>query len=191
MLDRLQPARRARPRLHSFEPGVRMAVLDARHEASRTGDQIRGEHILIGLLATPGPAADALTAAGLELADLRQQVARHTGATAAELDADALSSLGIDLDAVRRATDAAFGPGALDRVRPAGRRRRQISADAKQAISRATREADRLGQRQISTGHLLIGLIDEPGGARAALVGAGADISALRADVLRRISPAR
>jgi ATP-dependent Clp protease ATP-binding subunit ClpA len=193
MVDKLQPgARRARPRfLHSLEPSVRIAVLDARHEAARAGtDRIRGEHMLLGVFAAPGPAADALTAAGLELADLRQRIARGIGVTSAELDAEALSSLGIDLDAVRRATDAAFGPGALDRVRPAGRRSRHFAPDAKQALSRASREMDRLGQRQISTGHLLLGLIDEPGGARDTLVSAGADIAALRADMLRRIGPA-
>jgi hypothetical protein len=39
------------------------------------------------------------------------------------LDADALASIGIDLDEVRRRVEEAFGPGALERTR-AGRRAR-------------------------------------------------------------------
>jgi len=37
------------------------------------------------------------------------------------LDADALASIGIDLDEVRRRVEEAFGPGALERTQ-AGRR---------------------------------------------------------------------
>ena len=100
-----------------FEPAARQAFVDARDEAGRAGqDEIRSEHVLIGLLREPGPAADALTAAGLELAALRARLPRGDHDAPGGLDADALSTLGIDLDAVRRATDAAFGPGALDRV---------------------------------------------------------------------------
>jgi ATP-dependent Clp protease ATP-binding subunit ClpA len=173
-----------------FEPAARQAFVDARNEAGRAGqDKIRSEHVLLGLLAEPGKAADALTAAGLTLTDLRARVARGKHETPAGLDPDALASLGIDLDTVRRATDAAFGPGALDRAPVPGRKRLPIADDAKQTLVGALRQAERLGQRQITSGHMLIAIIDQPrNGARTLLADAGADVSALRADVLRRIS---
>ena len=44
-----------------FEPSARWALADARVEARRAGqDRISSEHVLLGLLAQPGPAADAL-----------------------------------------------------------------------------------------------------------------------------------
>jgi hypothetical protein len=45
---------------------------------------------------------------------------RHSGRNARPervLDAEALASIGIDLDEVRRRVDEAFGEGALDRTR--------------------------------------------------------------------------
>lgn len=173
-----------------FEPAARQAFVDARNEAGRAGqDKIRSEHVLLGLLAEPGKAADAMTAAGLTLPDLRARVARGKHETPAGLDSDALASLGIDLDTVRRATDAAFGPGALDRAPVPGRKRLPIADDAKQTLVGALRQAERLGQRQITSGHMLIAIIDQPrNGALTLLADVGADVSALRADVLRRIS---
>lgn len=173
-----------------FEPAARQAFVAARTEAGRAGqDRIRSEHVLLGLLTEPGPAADALTAAGLDLEDLRRRIPRGHHEAPVGLDADALSLLGIDLDAVRRATDAAFGPGALDRVAVPGRPRLPVADDAKQTLVRAVRYAEKLGQRRISSGHLLIGIIDQPrNGALTVLTQAGADVSALRADVMRRVA---
>jgi ATP-dependent Clp protease ATP-binding subunit ClpA len=173
-----------------FEPTARQAFVDARQEAGRAGqDQIRSEHVLLGLLREPGPAADALTAAGLSLESLRAHVRRSDGNAPAGLDADALGTLGIDLDAVRRATDAAFGPGALDRAAVRGQSKLPVAGDAKQALGRAVHRAQQLGQREVSSGHMLIGILDSRrSGALTALTRAGADIEALRADVLQRIA---
>ncbi len=173
-----------------FEPAARQVFVDARDEASRAGqDKIRSEHMLVGLLREPGPAADALTAAGLELAELRARLPRGGADAGGSLDADALSLLGIDLDSVRRATDAAFGPGAIDRVAVPGRPRLPIADDAKQSLAYAVRQAQQLGQRTISSGHMLVGIIDQRrNGALTVLTQAGADLAALRADVMRRIT---
>ena len=172
-----------------FEPAARQAIADARNEAGRAGqDKIRSEHVLLGLLAEPSKAAEALTAAGLTLPDLRARVPRGSHAAPVDLDADALASLGIDLDAVRRATDATFGPGALDEVRRPDRKRLPFADDAKQTLAGAVRQAERLGHKQITSGHVLIGIIDQPrNGAISVLTDAGTDIAALRADVLKRI----
>ncbi len=179
--------------LERFESAARQALVDARTEAGQAGQRkIRSEHVLLGLLAEPGPAADALTAAGLDLADLRSRIPRggHV-ADAGGLDAQALASLGIDLDAVRRATDAAFGRGALDLVPPAGRKFLPMADDAREALVRALREAQRSGKRLISSGHLLIGILDQQrNGALTLLADSGADKAALRADVARRMGEA-
>jgi ATP-dependent Clp protease ATP-binding subunit ClpA len=193
MLDRFwNGVRRAGVLPHQLHPAARRAVLDAKNEADRAGqDRIRAEHVLLGLLSVPGPAAEALAAAGLRATDLRALVPKGNGAAGADLDGDALSSIGIDLDAIRRATDAAFGSGALDRARSPGSRRTPFAEETRQAVIGAVREADALGQREISSGHLLLGLIDQQrNGAVTALTAAGADLAALRADVLRRIAPA-
>jgi ATP-dependent Clp protease ATP-binding subunit ClpA len=173
-----------------FEPAARQAFADARQEAGRAGqDQVRSEHVLLGLLREPGPAADALSAAGLSLESLRAQVRMGGHDAPAGLDADALSTLGIDLDAVRRATDAAFGPGALDRAAVRGQARLPVAGDVKSALGKAVYRAQQLGQREITSGHMLIGILDQRrNGALTALSLAGADIQALRADVLRRIT---
>jgi len=178
--------------LERFEPAARQALVDARVEAGRAGqDKIHCEHVLLGLLAEPGIAADALGAAGLDLADLRARVPRGSHAPPVTLDADALASLGIDLDAVRRATDAAFGPGALDLARVPGRRRPAFADDAKRTLIGAVRQAQQRGQREITSGDMLVAIIDQPrNGALALMSQAGIDLAALRADVLRRIAPA-
>jgi ATP-dependent Clp protease ATP-binding subunit ClpA len=173
-----------------FEPAARQACFDARAEAGRAGqDKVGAEHVLLGLLAEPGPAADALTAAGLELADLRARLPRGDHDASAGLDADALATLGIDLDAVRRATDAAFGRGSLDRAPAAGRPALRFAGDARQSLAGAVKQTHYLGQRQITTGHLLLGILDQKrNGAISVLSQAGADLDALRADVLARLT---
>jgi ATP-dependent Clp protease ATP-binding subunit ClpA len=173
-----------------FEPAARQAFEDARQEASRAGQRkIGSEHMLVGLLREPGPAADALAAAGVDVASLRALLPRGGADAQGWLDADALASLGIDLDAVRRATDAAFGRGAIDRVTVPGRRRLPIADDTRRSLVCAVRHAQHLGQHTISSGHLLVGILDrEPNGALTVLARAGADVPALRADVFRRIT---
>jgi ATP-dependent Clp protease ATP-binding subunit ClpA len=147
--------------------------------------------LLLAVVTQPGEAAEALAMLGLTAQDLRARLPHGAHPGPAGLDADALSSLGIDLDAVRRATDAAFGPGALDRVIPPGGKRLQFADDAKRTLAGAARQAVRHGDRQITTGHMLIGIIDQPrNGALTVLAEAGADTAALRADVLRRIDTA-
>jgi ATP-dependent Clp protease ATP-binding subunit ClpA len=184
-----------------FSQAARQAVVVARSEAVRTGQPAIGcEHLLLALLSEQQAAAgQALAAAGLDLDNLRARVAAEKTATDGDgdpLDAEALASLGIDLDTVRRAADAAFGRGALDRVAPGpstgrGRGRKRMTAEAKKSLQLALQSAVALRQRQITTGHLLIGIIDQKDNAALRLLAdAGADAGALRADVLARIAAA-
>jgi ATP-dependent Clp protease ATP-binding subunit ClpA len=181
-----------------FHEGTRQAVVQARDEAIRAGQKdIGAEHLLIALLDAPGVAADALTAAGASAADLRTRLRHGPAGEPDPLDADALASIGIDLDAVRRASDAAFGAGSLDRVRGGRHGRRGITdglrmtKDAKQAIELALQAAVRMDSRSISTGHLLLGILDlGTGPADDALTAAGVDTGGVRDDVLRRMKQA-
>src|SRR5215472_7203277 len=178
-----------------FRQDARRAVARAREEAAAAGQgEIGCEHLLLGLLAEPGPAAAAMTAAGLELAALRSRLPQAGRAEPDALDADALASVGIDLDQVRRAAEATFGPGALDRARRARDRkpgRMRLTAEAKKALELALRAAVQLRHRELTGGHLLIGIIDQGhNGALALLSAVAASPAALRADVITRLAEA-
>ncbi|MFV0533461.1 MAG: Clp protease N-terminal domain-containing protein [Cumulibacter sp.] len=98
------------------------------------------------------------------------------------LDADALSDLGIDLDAVRERVEAHFGPGALER----GHRKAHLpfSKAAKKSLELALREAIRLGEKAINDRHLLLGVLREGvGSGYRIVIDAGVDIAALRAEL--------
>jgi ATP-dependent Clp protease ATP-binding subunit ClpA len=163
-----------------FTPAARQVVVRAQEQARAFGHPWLGtEHLLLGVLAEPhAPGVSVLTDLGVTLdtgrAALRQLVGRGG---LCESDADALRTLGIDLDEVRRRVEASFGPGALDRP-PRQRARRLIrrrrgrceAGDAtghlpfmpraKRALERAQREALALRDRNIGVEHLLLGLLD-------------------------------
>ncbi|MGN6793338.1 MAG: Clp protease N-terminal domain-containing protein [Streptosporangiaceae bacterium] len=177
-----------------FTAQARQAVHLALSEARVLGARrIDTEHLRLGLAhGRDGAAADALRAAGLDAAKLRELTA--TPADAAPLDADSLAVLGIDLDQVKRAAEAAFGPGALDRpARSAGSRtaRARMTPDAKEAITRGLRVAQARHDHALTAGHLLAGLIDQgDNGAMRLLAAADVDPAALRADVMARLARA-
>jgi len=177
-----------------FAGNTRRAVAYALQEAHRSGtSRIGCEHLLIGLAHDrSGPAADALTDAGLSVSRLRRLM---PGQPAPDLlDAGALASIGIDLDAVREAAEQSFGPGALDRPgrsRATGSVRTRLTSDAKTAIELATRAAVANKSRTISSGHVLIGIIDQGSNdAIAMLTAAELRPADLRADVARRLAEA-
>jgi ATP-dependent Clp protease ATP-binding subunit ClpA len=177
-----------------FAAQTRQAVHLALSEARVLGARRIGtEHLLLGLAhGRSGPAADALKAVGLDAGAIRKLAAGHTEAE--PLDADSLAVLGIDLDQVRRAAEAAFGPGALDRAaRPSGARttRARMTPAAKQAMACALRVAQSRHDSSLTTGHLLVGIIDQGDNqALGLLAAAGLDAATLRADALRRMTAA-
>src|SRR5215218_139393 len=77
------------------------------------------------------------------------------------LDAEALSSVGIDLDAVRESVEATFGPGSLDAGRSDSRGHIPFSPRAKKVLELSLREAIALKQKSIADGHIALGLIRE------------------------------
>jgi ATP-dependent Clp protease ATP-binding subunit ClpA len=175
-----------------FTKEARAVVVRAQEEARRLrAPFIDTEHLLLAMLDGAGPATRALCDRGADPADLRRRIAAVAGPPGDDLDPDALATLGIDLDEVRRATEAAFGPGALDarRGKPVRPGHIPFTRRAKKVLELSLRESLRLGHNHIGTGHLLLGLIREGEGlATRVLTGSGVELTALRDDVIRLIS---
>ncbi len=178
-----------------FDDAARQAVTSARDEAVRAGQpQIGPEHLLVALAGGTGMAAEALAGAAAGADALRALLPLGEAARLPPLDAEGLALLGIDLDTVSRAADAAFGADALTRDR-ATRTARTVglrvpfSRSARQVIELSVRLAARLGQSQITSGHLLLGVLDQPASlAPAMLADAGADVPGLRREVQLRLA---
>ena len=101
---------------------VDQAVLDA---GAMGSPELRTGHLLLALCADDGPAGRSLAEAGISEALVRTSLV-EPDPTSHPLDREALLSLGIDLDDVRRVIEQNFGAGALDRAAPSiARRSRQ------------------------------------------------------------------
>ena len=170
-----------------FTHAARAAVVDAQTEAHGLRHNYIGtEHILLGLTTGEGTAARLLGTFGVDRDLVRDRVAGIVGeGPRGEPDAEALRSIGIDLDEVRRHIEEAFGPGTLDRARRAraGRRRRwgrrsrdcsrghiPFTPRAKKVFEIGLREALRLKDGFIGTEHILLGLLREDGGVAAMIL---------------------
>jgi ATP-dependent Clp protease ATP-binding subunit ClpA len=160
-----------------FTDEARQVVVHAQEEARAAGAaEVGPVHLLLGVAEAGGPGGRVLADAGATGARLREQVA-----AAGALDADALAALGIDLERVREAAEAAFGTGALDAGRPSGARRVRFAAASRKALEESLRAAVRRGDRRLGTDHLLAGVlaVGDPA-ADAVLTGLGIDPERLR-----------
>ena len=147
-----------------FTQDAREVVVRAQEEARRLHHGFIGtEHLLLALTGGSTPTAAVLARHGLTPEAVRAAVLGYLGA--ADIDAAALGTVGIDLDAVRASVEATFGPGALDMT--AGRRSREpkghipFTARAKKVLELSLRETLALKSREISDGHVALGLIRE------------------------------
>ncbi|WP_030144773.1 Clp protease N-terminal domain-containing protein [Spirillospora albida] len=172
-----------------FTQDARNAVTGAQAAARGLGDRHIGtEHVLLALAGGGGPVPEALRERGLTPDALRDRIARRNAGGEGALDADALRAIGIDLDAVREATEETFGEGALD-VRPGRPHRSQhghipFSAEAKKSLELSLRHAIRLKQKQIRAGHILLGLLHDDRSAAARIVAeSDVDVAELRGAV--------
>lgn len=179
-----------------FTTQARSVVTHAQQEARELGQQSLGTHLLLlGILDEPVTAGGrALAALGIRADDVREDVRRSARERAAfsDEDANALRSVGVDLDEVRRRVEEAFGPGALER-KPGGGGglggHMPLTPGSKKALELALREASHLGHRHIGTEHLLLGLArDESSSAARLLASRGIDRERVRAEVLRQIA---
>ncbi|MBW8764996.1 MAG: Clp protease [Geodermatophilales bacterium] len=144
-----------------FTTDARQTVVRAQEEARRLHHgRVGTEHLLLALLALETPTAAVLDRHGLTRDSVAETITGYVG----DLDADALTTLGIDLDAVRNSAEAAFGPGALDAAGP-GRGARSghipFTPRAKKVLELSLREAIALKAKGIADGHIALGLLRE------------------------------
>ena len=153
-----------------FTADAKQAVALGAEAARELGnDYVGAEHLLIALAERGSNVATrSLAACGFDPARARLDLlGKHrSGRDPFDgSDAAALREIGVDLDEVRRRTEATFGPGALDRRRRrSGRRATRVCGlpflpEAKKALELSLREAIRLGHRSIGPEHLLLGLL--------------------------------
>jgi Clp amino terminal domain, pathogenicity island component len=159
---------------------VRRVVELAGEEASRVGHRYVGpEHLLLGLLRDGGGgAARILRAEGVDLEAARAALgvltARGVVPGPRPSDAELLGALGIELEAVRRDAEHAFGARALGwAIREATRaRRRGVGRVARtplegppmlatHALMLARERAEALGRDAVGSELLLLGVLDD------------------------------
>jgi ATP-dependent Clp protease ATP-binding subunit ClpA len=139
-----------------FTTEARAAVAAAQDEArARHAGHIEPVHLLLALTSDSGRAGRVLRNAGGDHDSLAAAVARVGG----PLDADALAAVGIDLDQVRAATEAAFGPGALEVGLRSPNGHIPFAATSKRTLAEAVQLAARTRAGQIDSGHLLFGVL--------------------------------
>jgi ATP-dependent Clp protease ATP-binding subunit ClpA len=156
-----------------------VAVAAQSHAAALQHGWIGTEHLLLGLLDDPqSRAARVLGGRGVTREWVRAEVERIVGRGEPDIDADALATLGIDLDAIRERVERTFGPGALSR-RPCrrggllrGGEWRPFTPRAKKVLELSLREAIARGDDFIGAEHLLLGLVREGDGVAARILAA-------------------
>jgi ATP-dependent Clp protease ATP-binding subunit ClpA len=176
-----------------FTTEARQTVVGAQTEARRLRHRWVGtEHLLLALLAQDTPSTAVLSGHGLTHDAVAKSIAAYRGD---DLDADALSTLGIDLDAVRDSVEATFGPGALDAPAqwPGGGEPGShipFSPRAKKVLELSLREAIAMKSRSIRDGHIALGLLREGEGlAMKVLADRGVDTAELRRDLTAALRP--
>jgi ATP-dependent Clp protease ATP-binding subunit ClpA len=141
-----------------FTAEARRVVVTAQEEArDLRAEQIQPVHLLLALAEDRGRGGVVLRAAGVDHESVRSALARSA------LDADALAAVGIDLDQVRAAAEAAFGPGALERgvsergghIPFADGSKRVLEESLRHVLRQKVRRRD----RAIDSGAVLAGLL--------------------------------
>ncbi|WP_067861724.1 Clp protease N-terminal domain-containing protein [Nocardia shimofusensis] len=177
-----------------FSRSARTAVVAAQEEARELrSPRIDVEHVLLGLLAHAEPGLSALVAdsAGLTHESARRALAEAgAGAPLGPEDAEALRSIGIDLDAVRESLEASFGADALDRAEPQQRRglfgrdrsggHVPFTREAKKVLELSLREALARKDKSIESGHMLLAVLRAPNPATVRLFGGAGIVEDLR-----------
>ncbi|UAK33436.1 Clp protease [Nocardia asteroides] len=181
-----------------FTRSARTAIVVAQEDArALRASNIDVEHVLLGLLAQGEPELTALLAdAGLTHEGVIRTLSdQGKGDPLGAEDAEALRSIGIDLDAVRDSLEAHFGEDALERAAPEPRRGlfgwgragdyRHIpfTRDAKKVLELALREALARKDKTIESGHVLLGILRAPNPTTQRLFGGADAVHALRPEV--------
>jgi ATP-dependent Clp protease ATP-binding subunit ClpA len=187
-------------------------VARAQEQARRLGHGFIGtEHLLYGLACADGQVGMVLRERGVtperyeaqfvDLVGPGRRPATH-GAGPDLLDRDALSAIGIDLDAVRERIEAVFGPGALTAASESSRRwghgRRRhapghlpVTRRARKCLAHSLDEARAAHTAQLGAEHIALTLLAMDEGLPPRILSAiGARAPELRAEILDRCRPA-
>ncbi len=185
-----------------FTEDARQVVIRAQQEALELRHPLIGtEHLLLALAEGSGPAADLLSEAGVEPAAVRADLLRRVGSAPPLIeaeDAEALRSVGIDVDAVLARIQESFGPEALLPPKPAKRGwfgrstvRGRFGPRSKKVLELSLREALRTKSGEIGSTHILLGLLREGEGLAARILAdSGVDLEQLRERAESRLRPA-
>jgi ATP-dependent Clp protease ATP-binding subunit ClpA len=154
--------------LERFTDKARRAVVLAKEKAHQRGDDRVGPlHVLYALATGDGVASMALAALGVDAMAVDRELgpARRPGTETGGTDAEALKTIGIDLDEIKRKIEETFGEGALERV-PLQRKalnwtgpRIPFGDEAKLTLALSLAEARALRDNYIGTEHVLLGLL--------------------------------
>lgn len=161
-----------------FTQDSRAIVVGAQEHARRLHHGYIGcEHLLLALANTASPTSALFADAGATPARIEAALSGLLGPASRSDDKSALAALGIDLDEVRKAIEANFGPGALDSARSSRRRRLgggrwrrrrgcipvfghlPFTPRAKRCLELSLREALRLKHNYIGVEHIALGLL--------------------------------
>jgi ATP-dependent Clp protease ATP-binding subunit ClpA len=171
-----------------FTKWAKRAVSLSQDEAMALGhDHIGTEHVLLGLVgAEGGLAGEVLTQHGVSLSRAREEtmrilVAAGVTGTGGQAATDALASIGIDVEAIRRQADATFGPGRFQYPRP------PFTPRGKKVLELSLRESVALEHSYIGTEHLLLGMLAEGEGVGIKVLQAlDVNVAELRPEILAR-----
>jgi ATP-dependent Clp protease ATP-binding subunit ClpA len=179
-----------------FAGDARVALVLAQEEARMAGhDRIDVEHVLLGVLQSRDAGLAALLAeAGLTVDEARSVVRQpRRDDVLGVQDAEALRSIGIDLDAVKESLASSFGPDALagPNLRPRRRGRSllarghvPITRQAKKVIELSLREALARNDDHIDAAHLLLGVLRAPTDTVTAVIRPHMELGELRGRVV-------
>jgi ATP-dependent Clp protease ATP-binding subunit ClpA len=177
-----------------FSRSARVSVVLAQEEARELkSDEIRPEHLLVGVLQSAGRELSAMLGGyGLTADAIRERLtsADRSDEESFEADAEALRAIGIDLQAVRDAVNRTFGAGTFDSaLRKAGRRGRRrghipFTKPSKKVLELALREALAHKDNWIGCEHIVLGVLRAGDTFTVGLITEHVDTVALRAAVI-------
>jgi ATP-dependent Clp protease ATP-binding subunit ClpC len=173
-----------------FTKWAKRAVSLSQEEAiTLRHDYIGTEHMLLGLVgAEGGMAGEVLTRHGVSSTRARDETTRILAAagvvgTGGQEATDALASIGIDVEAIKRQADETFGPGRFRYPRP------PFTPRAKKVLELSLRESITLGHSYVGTEHLLLGMLAEGEGVGMQVLEAlDVNLAELRPEILAQIA---
>jgi ATP-dependent Clp protease ATP-binding subunit ClpC len=176
-----------------FTSLAKRAIVVSQDEAMALGhDFIGTEHLLLGMAGVPESTAggvlrdQGVTPVAARAEAVRLLAAMGISGTAWQDAADALATIGIDVEEVRRRADESFGPGRFLYPRP------PYTARAKTVLEQSVSESRALGHDNVGTEHVLLAMITEGNGVgMRILTSLQVDPAGLRSTLLARLAVAK